>query len=1137
MNRLTNHKSLLLAALLAMLGGMPASADDTEIFLKQSALSPDEIRPNVVFILDTSGSMGQPIDTAQYGDSRFQEEENYDPNIVYEGFENNNGGIGDDDYLYFYDKPNTFADQYIYYNKVHKDQLATGGTCPTLAVDLITSPAPYFFREVVFVNSTNLLEGMCNERDASCNFITGSPGTSGVNGDLIGCLPGFTGLHVVNANFHNYLQGYYRYTVLERVMRDLFDVNYDINMSLMRFNGGSGGYVIHESVQANDTTGANQASLESALNNIYEFNDSTPLTESVWESVLYLKGDSDYYGHFSGSNTTPAAYSSGSNYKSPIEYECQKSHIVLLTDGAPTSDTGRDSAIEGSSYTGSNCSGNCLDEFAEWIRKDGFNNRDHSGLDETQDIKLHTIGFGAGADPVLLSNAANNADGIYKAAANADELFAAFTSIVNQTQFEKDTFVAPAVAVNSYTGLQHRDELYFALFQPSSTPRWTGNIKKYKLINGKITDNSATPKPAIDAATGYFDPTALSYWTTPTDWNGDGNLDPDGSNIANGGFAYELDDPDARKLYTYIGTPLQNTGSTPTPYTLSAAELSTSNTGITTDLLGLGASTTDSEAERITVLNWARGGLTGTPPPNYYVGDLIHNRPSVVTYGTTVTKDVNEEVIDIAFDDTIYAASNLGFLHALDAESGQELFGYIPQELLPNLEVYYNDAGTFSDKVYGLDAPMTIWRQDTNENGSVVQTVNGIDTPEADDHVYIYQGMRRGGSNLYALDVSRRQSPKLLWQIDGEAYDASPSGDFRDLAQTWSVPQLSKIQVNCSNGSCVEKDVLFFGGGYDTVHDTATTPTTGDKGNAIYMVDATTGALLWSAGKGSHHDLNLSNMENSIPANVTVADIDGDTFADYLFAVDIQGNVWRIDFDETASSPADYAFGGKIAELGGSSTNFRRFYNAPDVAYFTERGFQPFLTVSIASGYRASPNNTDINDYLFVLYDGNAGSRPIDSSGDPLYDYVDGTDPITFSDLGTTATRYGWYKALTATGEKGLSRTITFGDQILMTTFIPSLTAGCEGSEGTGRYYLLDAFTGASRLATSQPYANLAHGGIPPEPAIIFTSDDICTANCGDGDDTNDVTEKRTDLVVCVGTECIDDVLDQTISKSFWREN
>jgi hypothetical protein len=104
-------------------------------------------------------------------------------------------------------------------------------------------------------------------------------------------------------------------------MRDLIDENNDLNMSIMRFKGSSGGYVIHESVVANDPTGANQLSLRQAIDDIYEFDDSTPLTEVLWEGYRYMTGMSEDYGQ----DSVPEAFVSGSTTR----YDCSQLYSQL----------------------------------------------------------------------------------------------------------------------------------------------------------------------------------------------------------------------------------------------------------------------------------------------------------------------------------------------------------------------------------------------------------------------------------------------------------------------------------------------------------------------------------------------------------------------------------------------------------------------------------------------------------------------------------------------------------------------------------------------------------------------------------------------------------------------------------------
>ncbi|MFA7552718.1 MAG: hypothetical protein WCY88_00620 [Spongiibacteraceae bacterium] len=1158
--RYTLPASIMLASFIPLFFPTYVAADDTEVYLDVLTLPPEQTRPNVVFILDTSGSMG----LSMVEGTRFQEHNHYDPNTVWPAQANYSGGAGDPDYIYLYNRRTSwYANPYMYVNKVHISQT----NCTTSPPNSNSNNHDRF----LFDDGSSSWADMCDESSSSCNFTPSSTGFPKVDcyskqdyhkkdSDYPGSSQ-TNSLFAFDANTHNFLQNYYRYSTLQYVMRDIIDTNYDVNLAMLKFNGSAGGQLIKEALLATDPS--NQIAMKKAID-LLEPKDSTPLVESLWEAARYLRGETETYGEngvdeaFIGNKTD----NNGGTYDTPIKYACQKSHIILLTDGLPTGDNGRDTAI--TNLTGKNCSHtenaettnkSCLDDFADWLYTDTSNDsdrRDHSSLTGDQTIAVHTIGFGLNNNLLIEAGGGTYANnGRNHTADNAEDLAKAFKRSLEAIDYQSDTSVAPAVAVNSYSGLQHRDELYFALFKPAATTRWAGNIKKYKLVNGEIVD--ATDAGAVNDSTGYFEENSRSFWTTARDTNGDGNNDftRDGDNIIIGGFATNLTTPTSRKMLTYTGdAPVHNGVVAPTAVNLTE-NLNITNTAITTDptLLGSGVDA----AEAANIITWARGGLTDYNPtgqtapleqPNFFVADGIHNPPVVVTYTTDEACAADDATIDISscFDDTVFAATNMGTFHAINTSNGSEIFSFVPKELLPNLTTYYQNSGGFTDKIYGLDGPMTVWRHDDNDDGDI--------TTGGNDYVRIYQPMRRGGSNIYAFDFTSRSQPKLIWQINGTGLDETPSGDYRDLAQTWSA--LQRAVVNwCNGGSCTERKVLFFGGGYDPVHDDALAPVANSTGNAIYMVDAETSELLWSAGT-SGHDFNSTDMANSIAADVTVADINGDGLSDFLFAVDIQGKLWRFDFSPSHTSAADFATGGVIAELGGSGRDFRRFYNAPDVAYFAQRGKPPMLTISVPSGNRADPRSRDtkVDDRLYVIFDYHVQQAPDD------YTYIGGAT-ISTSDLfevGETPTAsqtHGWWLPLTGTDEKGLARTVTFNGQILMSTFLPASTNTCNGSTGEGRYYFLDALTGESRLYedmnatptpddasddTQLPYGTLMHGGIPPEPAIIFGKSPKCVENCK-GTEDQKVYEDQADLTGCIGTECINENIDLPIHKTYWREN
>ena len=189
-------------------------------------------------------------------------------------------------------------------------------------------------------------------------------------------------------------------------------------------------------------------------------------------------------------------------------------------------------------------------------------------------------------------------------------------------------------------------------------------------------------------------------------------------------------------------------------------QLHESNTDITTTDLAL-TTLPESSTLRTQVLKWARGvdvrdydGDGDVSEARLQMGDPIHSQPVIVNYGSN--------------DSAIFVATNHGFLHSFDAATGTENFAVIPRELLSNLYDFYQD-GSSINHIYGLDGSL------------ILRTVG--------DKTYLYVGMRRGGQNYYAFDVSEKNHPKLVFKISGG------EGDFAQLGQTWSNRPLTKIKI------------------------------------------------------------------------------------------------------------------------------------------------------------------------------------------------------------------------------------------------------------------------------------------------------------------------------------------------------
>ena len=199
---------------------------------------------------------------------------------------------------------------------------------------------------------------------------------------------------------------------------------------------------------------------------------------------------------------------------------------------------------------------------------------------------------------------------------------------------------------------------------------------------------------------------------------------------------------------------------------------------------------------------------------------------------------------------------------------------------------------------------------------------DGVIAPDEGERAYLFFGMRRGGSSYYALDVSRPDSPQVLWRLD---HTGLPG-----LGQSWSTPVPTRMRIQGA-GQNARSLVLVFGGGYDPSQDKLE-GSTDPQGNALFIIDALNGNLLWRAGPVGP-DFNAEDMRYSIPADVRVIDLDIDGFADRLYAADMGGQIWRFDVFN-GRPPASLISGGVIARLGGApaaapaAAETRRFYHA-----------------------------------------------------------------------------------------------------------------------------------------------------------------------------------------------------------------
>ena len=616
---------------------------------------------------------------------------------------------------------------------------------------------------------------------------------------------------------------------------------------------------------------------------------------------------------------------------------------------------------------------------------------------------------------------------------------------------------------------------YYPILQAEvgkSTAVWSGNLKKYSLNEGTLYGKSNAA--LFSDIAGKLNPSTEDLWSAVSVTK-DGAVAND--LVTSGGFFSNLKTPDTavdniRTLYLEDNSAenkpvIRKFGVTDAgKLTLtnlsdtSGDAISATNTFNDTAIYSrdkinyllqfLGFTLTDAQkTQSLTDLV-----LTAPPSAVKHLGATIHSTPSMVSYSADL--DATTGAVTDTRDDYALFGSSDGMVHMVNADNytttgngGRELLAFMPKLMLDKQpEALINGTSTDVGKPYfGVDAPWLVsanYFYDVDNNRVTVtpcpaDTVNDPSNTRDCRNTYVraYGGLRMGGEGMYGLDLTDKDNPKMLFRID------SATTGFDRMGQIWSKPTKAKIATGIDSTTKkvnAYKDVLVFGGGYDTCYEdenyqvgttTSTlsnqksqacnrTTATESLGNAVYMVDAKTGALIWSATKTANAvsgatNTTVSTLSNSIVGGITVLDRNNDGYMDQLYFADMGGQVFRADFTNagfikpvssgTAAPEASFSNMRVVRMLqpafSGTDIKYNhRFYERPAVSFYrgdsTFNNSRLFAVVNVISGDRSSP--------LSKL-------RSSDAYADRLYGIMDTdvtlADKILYADDFTTRTETG----------------------------------------------------------------------------------------------------------------------------------
>lgn len=891
-----------------------------------------------------------------------------------------------------------------------------------------------------------------------------------------------------------------------KALRNFITTENNKYMGLMSFDADGrahGGQIDYPIKDLDSNRTATLAAANTNYGSSTDFAGGTPLGETLYEAIRYYRGDSPYYAasDFGDSRSHADSITSGS-YDSPVNTSCQKHHIVLLTDGKPSADDQQNSTIAtymannkgpaseaytcpiGDRENSDDLSTTCLKELARFAQEEDVDSITSNGY---QGVAVHTIAFDLQSPDAVreLRDVASNGGGRFFSVKDSDSLTQAFQSIIEFVNEADATVAAPSVPISTTTRFSHGNTAYLALFKPYSTATWDGNLKSFSITKTVSDDGKTTIKmvdvhgvPAVNENTSLIKSSAESRWS---------NL-RDGHDVLQGGARSKLSNSD-RTLRVSVKTSSAIEQSVLTKDSMDSFEPAV-----------YGAAT---DAERDSILSWILNDDNASGERPEYIADPLHSVPLIIPYN--VSNAVQEIVI---------YSTNIGMMHFVNPAdgAGTEVALWMPQELLPNLKKYRDNAtlatGADFDKPYGLDGDMSVYHIDSNRNTRVDSTETAV----------LISGMRRGGRDYYGLDISKYNAPELAWKITGG------EEDFEDLGQTWSKVVIGTIAYGTKpNGKPLRKKVMFFTGGYDPDQDndfTGKYRLQDNLGRGLYIVDPETGEKIWSAGaEGFSHDFTHESFKSSHVASPAILDTDLDGLIDTVIILDSAGRLSRFTLNETATSASNLVDTSKFMQVAdltpaASSTNTvtvastdRRHFFAEPVANVVTVNGKKVINIAFGSGRRPNPKSltSDVQDRFYVIKTPLVIPDTIPSAIDhddlaPL-SVLQQTSTVAATSLASTtvsiqeaATNYGIYMNLGAAtadnGEKTLGKAAIVRDSVVFSTYIPDSGVSTDCSTlglGTNRLYGISL----SNFKTSQTFKIRQQGIFGDVNVLVYNGDPV----------------------------------------------
>jgi type IV pilus assembly protein PilY1 len=410
--------------------------------------------------------------------------------------------------------------------------------------------------------------------------------------------------------------------------------------------------------------------------------------------------------------------------------------------------------------------------------------------------------------------------------------------------------------------------------------------------------------------------------------------------------------------------------------------------------------------------------FVGTPPFQY----------SDTGYGNYVAANSSRAGV-------VYVGSNDGMLHAFAANTGAELWAYVPSAVMPNLYALADKNYASQHQYYVDGSPVT---GDVYFGGSW--------------HTILVCGLNDGGNAYFALDITNPATPSLLWEFTDT-----------NLGLSFGNPVITKL----ANGTWV----VLLSSGYNN------NTNGGDGLGHLYVVNAQSGLSISGSTTVDNAGSTSSPSGLAKISAFTTSHLINNT-ATFAYGGDMLGNLWRFDINGGTAPQLLVQLTGPtgtvqpittIPELGSINNSNNvivligtgSYLGNSDLTNTNQQSFYGIKdTLAMVPGTALYPTNPQASGSKFVQQTLSLGTCPNPA---PLSNVCTPGQSVVISGPAVNVdwnSNNGWYVNFPTSGERdNTSATLVLGT-VVFNTNVPGSTACSSG--GSSYEYFLNYLTGAA---------------------------------------------------------------------------